>query len=75
MEIVCGKQSERDYKSITYCSGKSNAADMPSRGQTPTELINNVVWAEGPKWLHEHDVEEGLEVDYSPILPDCLTEL
>ena len=39
-----------------HCSGKSNPADMPSRGLSSVELSTNKLWKHGPDWLQQ-DVE------------------
>ena len=36
-----------------HCSGKSNPADIPSRGLSPAELYVSDLWRHGPSWLHE----------------------
>ena len=36
-----------------HCSGKSNPADLPSHGLSPTELSVSDLWRHGPSWLHE----------------------
>ena len=36
-----------------HCSGKSNPADIPSRGLTSVELAVNELWRFGPSWLQE----------------------
>ena len=34
-----------------HCRSQDNPADIPSRGITPKELINNKMWWSGPDWL------------------------
>ncbi|KFM62154.1 hypothetical protein X975_06179, partial [Stegodyphus mimosarum] len=34
-----------------YCPGKSNPADLASRGAKLHELKNNPIWFQGPEWL------------------------
>ena len=34
-----------------HCLGKSNPADIPSRGMTTLELSGNLIWKDGPTWL------------------------
>ena len=34
-----------------HCAGKSNPADIPSRGLTPLELVASKLWRKGPDWL------------------------
>ena len=36
-----------------HCSGKSNPADIPSRGMSSAELAASELWRCGPTWLHE----------------------
>ena len=35
----------------SHCPGKSNPADLPSRGLTTLELSVNQLWRQGPEWL------------------------
>lgn len=35
-----------------WCPGSSNPADLPSRGVTLKDLVNNDQWWKGPKWLN-----------------------
>lgn len=53
-------------------SGKSNPADMPSRGLSSMELSTNKLWKHGPDWLQQ-------DVDTSPLPPEipntCAKEL
>ena len=34
-----------------HCPGKENPADIPSRGASPTTLIESSLWLQGPEWL------------------------
>ena len=36
-----------------HCSGKTNPADIPSRGLSSEELSASVLWKHGPSWLHD----------------------
>ena len=35
----------------SHCPGKDNPADMPSRGVSPKELEDSLLWRHGPSWL------------------------
>lgn len=37
----------------SHCSGKTNPADIPSRGSSSAELSISELWRHGPSWLHE----------------------
>jgi len=55
-----------------HCSGKENPADIPSRGLTPRYLSLNLLWKNGPDWLHDDSQCENQEIE----LPEeCLVEL
>jgi len=36
-----------------YCPGRLNPADLPSRGITAAELIEQMLWWQGPDFLRE----------------------
>lgn len=36
-----------------FCKGKENSANALSRACSPSDLINNDVWSNGPFWLKE----------------------
>ena len=52
-----------------HCTGKSNPADMPSRGLSSMELSTNKLWKHGPDWLQQ-------DVDTSPLSrdPRCMCQ-
>ena len=58
----------------SHCPGRSNPADLPSRGLTALEVSVNQLWRRGPDWLYT-----GLEprVDAEPLsMPEeCSLEL
>jgi len=55
-----------------HCSGKSNPADIPSRGLSSTELSVSELWKHGPNWLHD-DQDTAL---LPPEMPEaCAKEL
>ena len=40
----------------SYCPGKSNPADLPSRGLTTLEVAVSQLWRQGPEWLYTSSV-------------------
>ena len=55
------------YEYWNYCQGKTNPADLPSRGLTLEELEKSQLWFHGPLWFRDdglcsEDVEETEEV-------------
>jgi hypothetical protein len=52
-----------------HCKGTSNPADIPSRGATPTELLANPIWLEGPSWLIQEENTLYTEESVSNIEP------
>ena len=49
----------------SYCKGKNNPADLPSRGMTLLELAESRIWFQGPAWLRECDEDR----DTGALLP------
>ena len=57
-----------------HCSGKSNPADIPSRGLTPSALAESTLWTNGPEWLvNAEDLEQ--EDQVLPMPEECISEL
>ena len=55
-----------------HCAGKSNPADLPSRGVSPGELKSNNLWFNGPDWLVQGIMEDEPELE----MPDeCIVEM
>lgn len=55
-----------------HCSGKTNPADIPSRGLSLLELSVNILWRDGPGWICEGNPTQDQEC-HQP--EECLTEL
>ena len=55
-----------------HCSGKTNPADIPSRGLSLLELSVNILWRDGPGWIREGNPTQDKEC-HQP--EECLTEL
>ena len=57
-----------------HCPGKSNPADLPSRGLTALEVSTNQLWRQGPEWLSVgFEPSTGTEVSCMP--EECTREL
>ena len=46
-----------------HCAGKSNPADLPSRGMSPAELEKSNLWFSGPDWMADGLPEDEFELD------------
>ena len=57
-----------------HCPGKSNPADLPSRGLSALEVSVNPLWRQGPEWLRT-DVEPCVEGEPSSMPEECVIEL
>ena len=57
-----------------HCPGSSNPADLPSRGQTLSELANSQLWFHGPEWLSEDSLQEDT-MNPTEVPEECLAEL
>ena len=44
-----------DVEGWRHVPGKSNPADLPSRGVRLEDLADNSLWWNGPTWLHESE--------------------
>ncbi|CAK9799110.1 hypothetical protein ANTPLA_LOCUS1901 [Anthophora plagiata] len=44
-------QEQTDSQVWRHVSGSENPADFISRGQTPTQILQNQMWLKGPHWL------------------------
>ena len=58
-----------------HCHGKNNPADVPSRGMSPSEMSECVVWIDGPKWLIEYEETTEEEFDSTLLPEECLKEM
>ena len=57
-----------------HCPGKENPADLPSRGVSVEELMNNHLWFNGPSWLLDGAiVTHRFEEDSVP--EECIAEM
>ena len=77
METLCPESSERG---TTQCSsqplepGKTNPADLPSRGLNILELSVSQLWRVGPEWLPA-DSPISSDIECMPMPEQCLPEL
>ena len=58
----------------SHCPGKSNPADLPSRGLTALEVSVNQLWRQGPEWLYV-GVEPCTETESLSMPEECTMEL
>ena len=57
-----------------HCPGKTNPADLPSRGLNTLELSVSQLWRAGPEWL-SLDTPVSLDINSTPMPEPCLPEL
>lgn len=57
-----------------HCPGKTNPADLPSRGLSIKELVNSSLWFNGPDWLITEDLEGAVE-GQDELPEECQKEL
>ena len=57
-----------------HCPGKSNPADLPSRGLTTLEVSVNQLWRQGPEWLYV-GVEPCVKTTSLSMPEECTVEL
>lgn len=57
----------------SHCPGKDNPADMPSRGVSPKELEDSLLWRHGPSWLLSISSDEQNEEITMP--EECVEEI
>ncbi|XP_063823731.1 uncharacterized protein LOC135073478 [Ostrinia nubilalis] len=48
-----------DNSQWSHVQSKDNPADIASRGTTPTELLHNPLWLQGPSWLRGESLNYG----------------
>ena len=53
-----------------HCPGKTNPADLPSRGISLLELSTSQLWQHGPDWLPEVVLSQGEQVVAIQSMPD-----
>lgn len=58
-----------------YCPGAKNPADLPSRGLSGEELVNNSVWWNGPEFLRNPDSEWPKSTQVKADNEEAMTEL
>ena len=60
-----------------HYSGTDNPADIPSRGMSISELVNNKLWLSGPEWLSRMSLEQNtLNPNIDEATPEeCSVEL
>ena len=59
----------------SHCSGKTNPADLPSRGLTSLELSVSCLWREGPEWLRSDEPNAEEDKEESSMPGECEKEL
>lgn len=58
-------QSIEDQVEWRYVRSKQNPADALSRGQLPSEFLNNSLWVSGPEWLSLSELNWPLPVEHT----------
>lgn len=58
-----------------HCPGKTNPADLPSRGLSFLELAVNTLWRCGPDWLPVSLSQDCQEVETSSMPEECSCEM
>lgn len=58
----------------SHCPGKTNPADLPSRGLSPLELSVSQLWCSGPDWLKAYVNSQSEDV-MSVMPEECAPEL
>ena len=57
-----------------HCPGRDNPANIPSRGMSPTDLMMEPSWLNGPNWLYKSQGDE-LESQDPSVPEECLSEM
>ena len=57
-----------------HCPGTKNPADLPSTGVTASYLLKNILWLNGPEWLHNFQDLPDMSDAQSQVPDDCLAE-
>ena len=58
----------------SHCPGRSNPADLPSRGLTTLEVSVSQLWQQRPEWLYV-GIKPCVETEPQPMPQECSVEL